>query len=313
MADDARPSTALERPALASALATVTDRPVGHWIAELRSPAFRGRWEIETYYGPRILWRVETDFGRKTTARRSALLTITDPAEALEALIARGVLPPSFAGDALRWFWCDRCNGKGSGEWRNDVAIRCAAGAEKRGCGGRHWPNPRTILDLLAWASLGADAITRAEQLARETVTRLRPWGVRPPVETATTPDGQEVECEKPWRVVWKVTAEVRTNITGWPVGPQNVHDDAEDRYEVVNRWHAARKARARIDETMHETLAAWYEAHTELWPRGEGEARGVESPHAPVAALLRMGLALDAIDGDALVLVCPPLGGSNG
>lgn len=310
MADDARMPPTVARPTLAPALATVTDRPVGHWIAELRSPAFRGRWEIETYYGPRILWRVETDFGRKTTARRSALLTITDPAEALEALIARGVLPPSFAGDALRWFWCDRCNGKGSGEWRNDVAIRCAAGAEKRGCGGRHWPNPRTILDLLAWTSLGADAITRAEQLARETAARLRPWGVRPPVETATTPDGREVECEKPWRVVWRIGDP--TKVCGDTVPPSGWPLDVGSREDRINEtwqraFHGFRTILQRFGHTGHAWGIGIAAGYCAVWsdPR--------PNPYAPLGDLHALGLVLHAIDGDALVLVCPPLGGSNG
>ena len=90
MADDARMPPTVARPTLAPALATVTDRPVGHWIAELRSPAFRGGWDIERHDdGLHLCWHVETDFGRKTTARRNAPLAITDPAEVLEALIAR--------------------------------------------------------------------------------------------------------------------------------------------------------------------------------------------------------------------------------
>ena len=94
-------STPIERPALAQVLATVTDRPVGHWIAELHSSAFRGGWEIQGYGAgcPRIGWRFETDFARKTTARRNVPLAITDPAEALETLCQRGVLPVSFVGN----------------------------------------------------------------------------------------------------------------------------------------------------------------------------------------------------------------------
>ncbi len=307
-------STPIERPALAQVLATVTDRPVGHWIAELHSPAFRAGWQVvETArkLPPRVWWQVEVDFGTKRTTPRAEPLAITDPAEALETLCQRGVLPVSFVGNVSRAWWCSVCNGRGDGVWRDDVACSCAAGKDRRGCGGRHWPQPRTIADLLAWASLGAETIARAEHLARTTAERLRPWGVRPPVETATTPDGHTVPHERPWRVVWRVAAEVRTNIGGWPAGPQSVHD-GEDRLAAVARWHKSRNARSRRDETTHETLATWYETHAELWPCEEDEARGVESPHAPVAALLRMGLAFDSIEGDALALVCPPLGGSN-
>jgi len=322
------------RDALARALATVTDRPVGHWIAELKSPAFRGGWEVQDFYGQRIVWRVETDFGRKTTARRSALLTIADPADALEAMIARSVLPPSFAGDTSRAFWCDRCNGKGVVKSQSHAGVEpCAqCSIQCPRCGGVEWMRehgdftdpchadglvrrgctdaPRSILDLLAWTSLGADAITRGEQLARESATRLRPWGVRPPVETATTPDGQEVECEKPWRVVWRVADPFVLYANFIP--PRGFPDLGLRGHRPAREWQAAYDAAAwpggnyggpKNGMTHYRGITAGFCAH---WK----DAR--PNPYEPSSQLLALGVVIDAIDGDALVLVCPPLGGDT-
>jgi hypothetical protein len=41
-----------------------------------------------------------------------------------------------------------------------------------------HFATPQSIADLVAWASLGAPAILRAEELAREVSLRLGSWGV---------------------------------------------------------------------------------------------------------------------------------------
>lgn len=84
----------------------------------------------------------------------------SDPAEAFETLIARGVLPQSFADDPQRAFVHTDRPDDGWGDTRDALT-----------------PHPPTIPDLVAWASLGAAAILRAEELARETVRRLRPWG----------------------------------------------------------------------------------------------------------------------------------------
>lgn len=256
MADDARTSPTVARPALAQVLATVTDRPVGHWIAELRSPAFRGRWEIERYSGPRLCWHVETDFGRKTTARRSVPLTITDPAEALEAMVTRGVLPQSFAGDASRAWWCAICERRGL----RATDARCAYG------GGTA---PSSILDLLAWASLGPAQIEQAEELAREAVRWLASWGVE----------------KRDRRIVWRVAA----------------------RTDDLNRFVWG--------DDEHRLHADGGVSHAMPHSEGGGRSWFVTNPLgwcSPATALWDMGLALDAIDGDALVLVCPPLGGSN-
>jgi hypothetical protein len=112
-------------------------------------------------------------------------LTITDPATAYEALISRGVLPDEWAGDVRRAFACATCGGMGHGPgWNGPHA--CGV------CGARGTrSHPPTIPILVAWASLGPAAILRAEELARETVRRLRPW-----------------DAPQPERVVWRVSTE---------------------------------------------------------------------------------------------------------
>jgi hypothetical protein len=96
---------------------------------------------------------------------------LTDPAEAQECLVARGLLPEGWCGDVRRG-WHDRqARDDGWGDWR-DVVL----------------PAPRTIPDLVAVASLGVPALLRAETLAREAPARLREYG-----------------CPQPERVVWRV------------------------------------------------------------------------------------------------------------
>lgn len=109
-----------------------------------------------------------------------------DPAEAWEILDARGLLPP----EGARGFWCTPCD---SG--RSDRGFMgcpaCALTGNRRA--------PATIPDLVAWASLGADAIVTAEALAVEACAALQrmgaPWAAAP--------------CE---RVVWRVAHKIGGN-----------------------------------------------------------------------------------------------------
>jgi len=103
--------------------------------------------------------------GCKTGIYSSRPWITRDPIEAFETLISRGVLPDSWAGDERRAFVCTATMANG--------AIT---------------PHPTHIPELVAWASLGPAAILRAEELARETVRRLRPW-----------------DAPQPERVVWRV------------------------------------------------------------------------------------------------------------
>lgn len=91
----------------------------------------------------------------------------SDPSEAFEILTARGVLPDEWAGDVRRAFIARYKIELGFCDSPNTTSTTTAVLT----------PHPATIPALVAWASLGAAAILRAEELARETVLRLRPWG----------------------------------------------------------------------------------------------------------------------------------------
>lgn len=298
MADDARPAATVARPALAEVLASLSDcdalwwqRLIDRgWTVEIRNDA----------HGPTVRGHVFEDLPR---------WHIADPAAALEKLTTDGVLPQSWAGDVSRAFWCEACDGKGGvhikshTEFHDDWDWCGTCAAEDPNVTGSYVADgttgaPATLPDLVAWASLGAATILAAEQLARETAARLRPWGVRPPVETATTPDGGEVEREAPWRIVWKVGA-IREafDVGGWP---------SSHRVNGVTATHAWADA-ARAARLMRDPFE-WWTAHVESWPTDDPRP----CPHEPALALLRMGLALDAITDDALVVVVPPLGDSN-
>lgn len=101
--------------------------------------------------------------------------TTRDPAEAWEILDARGLLPP----EGVRGF-------------RVEMPVRASFGDGPEGDAVVYTMHARpvTIPDLVAWASLGADAIVTAEALAVESCRDLRGsgWDVAP--------------CE---RVAWRV------------------------------------------------------------------------------------------------------------
>ena len=100
--------------------------------------------------------------------------TITDPADAQETLVARGLLPEGWCGDVRRG-------------WASDYAMPAGSPFDTLPMLG---PNPCTIPDLVAVASLGWPAIHRAEELARAACAALRDGG-----------------CVCPQRVVWRVAA----------------------------------------------------------------------------------------------------------
>lgn len=169
----------IARPALPTVLAALTDIPVEDFSGRRISLADAG-----VFRAPRSFPGLET----------LATWITTDPAEAWEILDARGLLPP----EGSRGFWCRRCDGRGSialgGEYpERDYCDACSvedvtATGGVRACG---WTvRPATIPDLVAWASLGADAIVTAEALCREIAPALARIGY-----------GVD-RCE---RVVWRV------------------------------------------------------------------------------------------------------------
>lgn len=237
----------------------------------------------------------------------TTLWTVATPAEAFERLTTDGVLPLAWAGDTSRAFWCPLCKGK-------RVAYSALRVGPKPGDTVLASPDPvpcfccdevPSIADLVAWSSLGVETIQRAEHLARETASRLRPWGVRPPVVRVTGDNGRVIEREVPRRVVWRVgprrtvTSAIGTTFEaetpdGWPSVVNSARDSG-----TTWMWYYDNARRSGIRD-----VRAWWIAHAASWP-----ADAPPCPYAPVVELLGMGLALDAITNDALVVVVQPLG----
>ena len=177
----------------------------------------------------------------------SAPWTITDPAEAQETLVARGLLPEGWGDPMLRGWHDHQARDDGWGDWRDVVR-----------------PAPRTIPDLVAVASLGVPALMRAETLAREACAALREHG-----------------CPQPERVVWRV-------------GKRRERDDKS----IPLAWWA-REGGAKV--SMADVLSVdgiWY------------PAKGPETWQHATRELWVDGLALDAINPDAVRIVVPPVGG---
>lgn len=197
----------MRREALPAVLTAITERPLGHWLAEVRSPAWRGgltfadAYRRESRFGTRcapaqVRWKVEVDFARKTTRERSALLTVESPAHGVEVLSERGLWPwaPGDA-DAPRW-WCETCGSPVKvveGVSREDreafgaaltaayqramvlpdgVEMKFVTGVDYARCptcdNARSTNTPRSLAALVAVASLGAATLRRVAELVRE-------------------------------------------------------------------------------------------------------------------------------------------------
>ena len=89
------------------------------------------------------------------------------PAEAVEVLATRGLWPWAPGDDAAPRWWCERCQGSGLDPrvrlYRKPCAERCDWGTAA---------DPPTLAALVAVASLGVDALRRAEGLALQLVGR---------------------------------------------------------------------------------------------------------------------------------------------
>ena len=113
----------------------------------------------------------------------AAVEGLTDPAEAQERLVSRGLLPEGWCGDGRRG-------------WASNYAMPAGSPFDNLPMLG---PNPCTIPELVAVASLGWPAIQRAEELARAACAALREYG-----------------CPTPERVVWRVAPKFHRYDTVW-------------------------------------------------------------------------------------------------
>ena len=190
------------RPALADVLATLTGESRGAWLAILRE--YVGlprdmRWERDALVWGRP-WQAQREGVRDPRVTRRGLTAAT-PAEAVEVLATRDLWPWAPGDDAAPRWWCEECRGRG---WTHGGDVMC------RNCDNDPAPlgtraDPPTLAALVAVASLGVDALRRAEGLALQLVGRaprlvwrtmtreaLRAWAYRtgrrvgePPVTVA--------------------------------------------------------------------------------------------------------------------------------
>ena len=171
----------LQRPGLAGVIEALTNTSPGHYMLW----SGMGAWSISGKGS-----RYDKDVPGRLGVAVSNPWTVTDPRDAMELLQTRGLAPED---DVRRGFWCSRCAGSGvvtvgpfDAPERGNCSVEDAdvtGGLRRVG----HLPEPDTIPELVAYTSLSVPAILRAEELARETVARLRPWG-----------------CPQPERVVWR-------------------------------------------------------------------------------------------------------------
>ena len=192
--------TTPSRPALAEALAVLTDTHPQRWRKRV----------VLRMDGGAVWWSRDADIVG------SCPWLHADPAEAQEALSQHGMLPDGWCGDVHRGWaqhrpecpWCGvGCHplDPSKGVCVCDAACDlCNKPSREVGV------NPCTIPDLVALASLGWPAIQRAEELAREACHTLREYG-----------------CQQPTRVVWRVGYRMLPGDFAWRLrGPYGVQRD---------------------------------------------------------------------------------------
>jgi hypothetical protein len=99
------------RPMLAEVLAALTELPADVWDVALaeRSPGWHARPVLGS---AQVRFHLEVG-GAAVDAGPRATWTVTDPADAQETLVARGLLPEGWCGDVRRAWWCAACEGDG--------------------------------------------------------------------------------------------------------------------------------------------------------------------------------------------------------
>lgn len=283
----------IARPALAEVLAAITDRPVGHWRAEIASPAFLG---VERISSTGVRWSVRVDPFRSKKYPRHAPLRSTEPAyearrvgntltrvevspahtitpaEAVEALAG---LWPWEPGDerAPRW-WCDGCEGTGL------AAVDTARGRKVYRCGecdiAGHTADPPTLAALVAVASLGAGRLARYVHLAGE-------------IARAAGCAGASVV----WRPMTREAIEEMRKAVSWGVAPSTIVEAS-----IQSDWYAS---------DPRVASSAW-----------GGWRPGVVSPEInEVMPMLRDlhagGVRLVGLDAHRIVLAVEAIGGDRG
>lgn len=292
----------LTRPALADALAAITTRPVGHWRAELGSPALVG---LDRISSRDVQWSVRVEPHRSTTQTRRASLRQTEPVRearrvgntlvAVETEPAHTITPreavevlaglwPWAPEEGPRW-WCEACGGAGTvrcpverrvvsceacGSWNDEVRATVD--------GPGHTADPPSHAALVAVASLGVERLRAAEGLAQEIAAHA---GRR--------------EARLAWRVMGREAIEMH---------------HARERGAW---WSRLREHGGAIDPTLPEVFST--EENISHW-RSELRWRSRTMGRAAwpaLRALRDLGLHLVALDASRIVLAVEAIGGDRG
>lgn len=240
-----------------------------------------------------------------------------DPQEALESLIARGLLDPAWADDDAR------CLGTAAasnariprGTWARLLVVDAAR------------PGARAAdLPLLVRLASGEPRVLRAESLARELVQRLHPFGLEVAVRAvawASLP--RDATDHGLWPVDTATDAALRRALL--VVNEAMATLQAAGKQRVALRRHADRAAhgvasvqgRRDLTEMERDYVSSAWEA-ADAWavlatanarlplaagPRGEHpRARDVPSPFDALVALWDLGYGVLGVDGAAGVVV---------
>lgn len=322
----------VERPALAATLAALTDRPIGHWIAELRSPEWP--WKLE--FGPngvKLLlfddacrnvvtprWRFwSTVPASKAVLGRNADGTVRyaetpahllTPDEGTDALITRSVLPLDFADDPARAFACGECGGSGQ--------VPAIVGGGRVQC-------PLCAEDCPTCGGVGKVAGVVCETCGGETIVKddrspgahgrprdfeaLVAWsalGTDTILQAEThARDAARAEREA-WRAIQREDMVARRPAfprVAWRVIPSRKKLLEERRVRFhANPSRAPQSDRARIEQEL--AFGALFE--TRAKDAAVGSRLLPSTFRGPMARLWQMGLALDRIDRYGVVIACP-------
>lgn len=225
-------------------------------------------------------------------------------AEGMRREVLRGVLRALVCGECgsvpheapkgARWptETCPQCKGSG---WRHETpqeAYECLQthglippDDDRRGfvstgtvTNGATCDVPDHIPELLAWASLGTATILHAEELAWETVRRLKEW-----------------DAPQSGRIVWSV-GKWRLDVDTRGRGPSG------DPWPTPTGWPTGR--------IYPDSKGSWLTSPNEWWEKQVSSwDRESPCPYAPMVMLKETGAWMEAITADAITLVVPPIG----
>ncbi len=251
----------------------------------------------------------------KLEQARAAVAGLTDVAEAWETLAARGVLSAEWLSDANRLF----------AEQETPPALQREAGTQPSYESVKEYlrAGPRladvpTSMELVISLASDIVGIESAEQVARETVRRLAPWG-----------------CPQPSKIAWR-----QVDPSSWETQPGDFrHMPAamavghafrplEARMPALIRarkyefgsvaWRAAyswecamqwRVVTAQDSKISREALEKSQDSGYEPVPKSLAKRpfRELANPFEPLLSLWAAGYALDAITPEVIVLAIAP------